>query len=758
MAKQPALEGVVALVVARSSDAIDYRKVLEARLAGLGAGVAARFSREVTHVVFRRDRCTEREAEDAHLRELHERAAKAGTPVLFVEPLWVINCVRGNCRALEQKYVIPRPPAALLKAKTPTSGAGKKRKRSLAPRAAQDLELDVSAAEFSSSQQIAAPRPAPAVLPAGLAEDTRPSSGPPAKRHRGVTWGAATALRSAAPGVAAASPPAGAAARGSGAASAAATAAAAAAASVAQGCAEGPRHGILCMSSVAAADQADVVAALRRLRGVRASAPGREESVTHLVVGAPRRTLKVLLAVAAGAWLLAPEWVAASLEAGHWLPEAPFLAQVPFAAAAMRAREARERGTAPLMAGERVHVVEERGGSGGGGARGAGNGAVLRRVAVALGAKVVGARGCTLVVVVGAASGLPAGVPPGALCAAPETDRQLSGPQGERPRKAAAAPAAVATQLAPLAQTTVPPLLIIAPPAPLTTAMACELANAHAPYMQMGSVTVGVGAAAGVFERESVLLSEKRSPMSTQELTRHAANLGMLAAATANPVHSRHFYLGFQGEHRLTATGAQQLADLSGHKEVRMEAKVGVFGRGMASVKIQCFVEGQAYGMFKVGYLVVPEADHRQKCARALLSPAEAADYKEACASLVEPYKNVVRFDETSAPAADVRKAKFTIGDPTRVAGHFPDAPMTPASLLVGHGFETIALFADADMRLAAGYTVLSYKVGCKRMPWLNEQATVTTTRTGDESFRVEMSGAFGGKVLAFDVAIALHS
>ena len=45
--------------------------------------------------------------------------------------------------------------------------AGKKRKRSLAPRAAEELALDVTAAEFSSSQQIAAPRPAPAAPHAG---------------------------------------------------------------------------------------------------------------------------------------------------------------------------------------------------------------------------------------------------------------------------------------------------------------------------------------------------------------------------------------------------------------------------------------------------------------------------------------------------------------------------------------------------------------------------------------------------------------
>ena len=76
--------------------------------------------------------------------------------------------------------------------------------------------------------------------------------------------------------------------------------------------------------------------------------------------------------------------------------------------------------------------------------------------------------------------------------------------------------AAGAVQAAPLAPTMPPALLVSAPPAPLTTAQACTLANAHAPYVQMGSITASAGAAEGVFERESVLLSENRSPMSTQ--------------------------------------------------------------------------------------------------------------------------------------------------------------------------------------------------------------------------------------------------
>ena len=38
--------------------------------------------------------------------------------------------------------------------------------------------------------------------------------------------------------------------------------------------------------------------------------------------------MQVLLAIAAGAKLVTPEWLTASMEAGDWLPEDPYLAQV----------------------------------------------------------------------------------------------------------------------------------------------------------------------------------------------------------------------------------------------------------------------------------------------------------------------------------------------------------------------------------------------------------------------------------------------
>ncbi len=69
--------------------------------------------------------------------------------------------------------------------------------------------------------------------------------------------------------------------------------------------------------------------ATRRIPGIRMCVDGREDgAITHLVIGAERRTLKLMLAVANGAFLLTPEWLTASIEANTWLPEASYTAKV----------------------------------------------------------------------------------------------------------------------------------------------------------------------------------------------------------------------------------------------------------------------------------------------------------------------------------------------------------------------------------------------------------------------------------------------
>ncbi|KAL3133363.1 hypothetical protein ABBQ38_007235 [Trebouxia sp. C0009 RCD-2024] len=165
----------------------------------------------------------------------------------------------------------------------------------------------------------------------------------------------------------------------------------------------GSTSGCLGLSCVEGEVQEVARSAVRALRGIRLCAEGHEEGrLTHLVLGQQRRTLKVLLAIAAGAVLVTPEWLTTSVEAGEWLPEEPFLAQGRFAEAAFAARGggSGERPQA-LLHGKRVyvHVAEaaKKGPS-------AGNGGPLRRLVTALGGKISGAKGCDLCIVSGGCS------------------------------------------------------------------------------------------------------------------------------------------------------------------------------------------------------------------------------------------------------------------------------------------------------------------------------------------------------------------
>ncbi len=81
--------------------------------------------------------------------------------------------------------------------------------------------------------------------------------------------------------------------------------------------------------------------------------------MTHLVLGeSGKRTLKVLHAIARGAWLLQPEWLLRSAAEGAWLPEGPF-ADNAFPGAARARACAGDLAKRPL-AGVRVAVAEPR--------------------------------------------------------------------------------------------------------------------------------------------------------------------------------------------------------------------------------------------------------------------------------------------------------------------------------------------------------------------------------------------------------------
>lgn len=172
-----------------------------------------------------------------------------------------------------------------------------------------------------------------------------------------------------------------------------------------------PTDRVIALTSVGDDVAAAARAAVRTVPGARLAPDGGEDGATHLVLGAERRTLKVLLAVAAGAVLVTPSWLGASAAAGAWAPEGEHAPRSRFAAAAARARAARAAGQPAPLAGERVTVHAT--------GPGADSGA-LRRVAVALGASLARSLGAATLCVVAGGGAPPPGLAPGAAAVGDE--------------------------------------------------------------------------------------------------------------------------------------------------------------------------------------------------------------------------------------------------------------------------------------------------------------------------------------------------
>ncbi|XP_055969883.1 microcephalin [Sorex fumeus] len=94
----------------------------------------------------------------------------------------------------------------------------------------------------------------------------------------------------------------------------------------------------LVMTSLPSEERNLVTQVLDKLQGFSV-AQEVSDCTTHVLAGAPLRTLSVLLGLARGCWVLTWEWVLWSLEAGHWVPEEPFELHSHFPAAPLCRQE-----------------------------------------------------------------------------------------------------------------------------------------------------------------------------------------------------------------------------------------------------------------------------------------------------------------------------------------------------------------------------------------------------------------------------------
>jgi hypothetical protein len=179
--------------------------------------------------------------------------------------------------------------------------------------------------------------------------------------------------------------------------------------------ASGPRRGVLAVTCASAELAQAAAAAAASLPGLRLC-PFAGAGVTHLVLGeSGKRTLKVMHAIARGAWLLDQEWLIRSSAAGAWLPEADYADGAFPGAARARLELAAETPKCPL-AGLRVLVAEPR--------RAAPPATELRALLAALGA--AAPRGTAKPdYVIMAASGPRPALPPAAAAATVVTEQWL---------------------------------------------------------------------------------------------------------------------------------------------------------------------------------------------------------------------------------------------------------------------------------------------------------------------------------------------
>eukprot|EP00889_Picochlorum_renovo_P008798 jgi/Picre1/35828/NNA_003288.t1 len=145
--------------------------------------------------------------------------------------------------------------------------------------------------------------------------------------------------------------------------------------------------GVLAVTSVESSVLELCKKAVNQLEGLRLwtnNNARKHKTITHLIIGDNRRTLKTMLAVVHGAYLLRPEYITASLEAGFWLPEDEYLANVIFQEGAIRSREFRAQSAENLpnlLQGKKVSIYTQ-------GKKGDESYQVVRRLAIELGATI----------------------------------------------------------------------------------------------------------------------------------------------------------------------------------------------------------------------------------------------------------------------------------------------------------------------------------------------------------------------------------
>lgn len=186
----------------------------------------------------------------------------------------------------------------------------------------------------------------------------------------------------------------------------------------------------------------------------------------------------------------------------------------------------------------------------------------------------------------------------------------------------------------------------------------------------------------GTFSREQVPPPQNANPFCGSELGRHAAILGSVAAAYANPVKAKHYYLALDA---FVEFGA--FPHTMSREELRAEARVTSAAwekKRRVGCEIDIFTmtpEDRFVGKMKVLYAVVTE----QK----LLRMAKAEDPKRVLDNAgwrpgePSPYEDPIMLRMVRTHSPELATAIISLHDRRSMAGHFTPSPIAAAPIAI---------------------------------------------------------------------------
>ena len=274
------------------------------------------------------------------------------------------------------------------------------------------------------------------------------------------------------------------------------------------------------------------------------------------------------------------------------------------------------------------------------------------------------------------------------------------------------------------------------------------------------SPTTGLPAVTGTFTREQVPPPQNANPFCGSELGRHAAILGSVAAAYANPVKAKHYYLALDAVAEFVAfphpTTTTTTTTTTSREELRAEARVPSAAwekKRRVGCEIDIFTttttpgDGLAVGKMKVLYAVVTE--------QTLLRLAKTVDPKRVLDTTTaawrpgepSPYEDPIMLRMAKTHSPELATAVISLHDRRSMAGHFSPSPVAaaPIAILSSNGIVLCRrLLGDPD----AGKQWLDKRtrVQCRRLAVAGEMLEVRARKLvigggggGDEfSHRVE--------------------